>query len=186
MPDYQNLDQPAASGLGGRTAVRTVCFAAAVGLAMLTNLRANADPWVQRPVLKWPQRVVLAVPDFIAPSPEDAGSAHMLSQIIADDLSQNGVFEPIDRLALLDRKVSVDELPQFADWRATRTEELVVGRVVRRPDGRIQVAFRLWDVASGQQLTGQEYVGSPDDLSRIGHMISSDIYERVTGEKAHF
>ncbi|WP_333968837.1 hypothetical protein [Bradyrhizobium sp. CCBAU 45384] len=76
--------------------------------------------------------------------------------------------------------------PKFADWRRTSTQALVVGRIGRQPDGRIKVEFRLWDVSSGKQLTGWRYIGSPGDVSGVGHLISGEIYQSITNEKHTF
>jgi TolB protein len=58
--------------------------------------------------------------------------------------------------------------------------------VGRQADGRLSVDFRLWDVVSGQQLTSGQYVTSPEYWRRVAHIISDQIYKRLTGESGYF
>jgi TolB protein len=132
------------------------------------------------------QPMPIAIPDFLGGSAGDNESAQGVSQIIAGNLRRSGLFAPIDPAAFLEKIVNVDAVPRFPDWRTINAQALVTGRITRQPDGRLKAEFRLWDVAAGQQLTGQQYFTTPDNWRRIAHIISDAIYEKLTGEKGYF
>ncbi|MBW7963496.1 hypothetical protein [Bradyrhizobium sp. BR 10261] len=162
--------------------VRTI--AAAIAIAI--SVPAAADPFLQRPVIRTSQPLRIALPDFIVGGPSETELSDTIVRTIASDLRQTSVVELVDQVAFLNKNVNVDLLPVFADWRRTSTQGLVVGRIGRQPDGRIKVEFRFWDVSSGKQLTGWRYIGSPGDVSGVGHLISGEIYQSITNEKHTF
>ena len=132
------------------------------------------------------QPMPIAIPDFIPGAPGDADAARTVTQVIANNLGRSGLFAPIDPAAYIEKIVNFDAVPRFPDWRAINAQALVVGRVNRQGDGRIKAEFRLWDVFAGQQQEGKVYSATPDNVRRIGHIISDAVYERLTGEKGYF
>ena len=130
--------------------------------------------------------LVIAIPDFIGGTPGDADVARGISQVITANLRRSGLFAPVDPAAFIEKITSFDNFPRFPDWKAINAQFLITGRVTRQGDGRLKVEFRLWDVSSGQQLTGQQYFTSPDNWRRIAHIVSDAAYERLTGEKGYF
>lgn len=128
----------------------------------------------------------IAVTNFVAGSPADGEVGVGVAQVITNNLKRSGLFAPIDQAAFIEKIVNVDAAPQFQSWKTINAQALVTGRMTRQNDGRLKAEFRLWDVASGQQLTGQQYFTSPEYWRRIAHIISDQIYERLTGEKGYF
>ncbi len=128
----------------------------------------------------------IAVPDFVGGTPSDTDAARGITQVITANLRRSGLFAPIDPAAYIEKITSFDVLPRFPDWRTINAQGLITGRVTRQGDGRLKVEFRLWDVSSGQQLTGQQYFTTPDNWRRIAHIVSDQVYERLTGEKGYF
>jgi len=131
------------------------------------------------------QPMPIAIPDFLG-APGDTDLGHSVAQIIASNLRRCGLFAPIDPAAYIEKIASVDAVPRFPDWRAINAQELVAGRVARQNDGRLVADFRLWDVLAGSQQAGQKYSTTPDNWRRVAHIISDDIYEKLTGEKGYF
>ena len=132
------------------------------------------------------QPLPIALPDFVGASAQDQELGRNISGVITNNLRRSGLFAPIDPQAFIERIVNVDAPPRFQDWRVINAQGLVTGRVGRQPDGRFRTEFRLWDVFAGQQLTGQQYFTQPEHWRRIAHIISDQIYERLTGEKGYF
>jgi TolB protein len=130
--------------------------------------------------------IPMAIPDFIAGTPGDAEVARGMTQVITNNLRRSGLFQPIDPAAYIEKITNFDTQPRFPDWRQINAQGLVTGRITRQGDGRLRAEFRLWDVFGGSQLTAQQYFTAPDNWRRIAHIISDNIYERLTGEKGYF
>jgi TolB protein len=128
----------------------------------------------------------IAIPNFVAGTPADGEVGVGVAGVITNNLKRSGLFAPIDPAAFIEKIIDSDKPPQFQNWKTINAQALVTGRMTRQPDGRLKAEFRLWDVASGQQLAGQQYVTSPEFWRRIAHIISDQIYERLTGDKGYF
>ncbi len=129
----------------------------------------------------------LAVPAFQGVGADAAGKIGAdIAAVVAADLERSGLFRPIDAKAFIERELSVDVQPRFADWRAIKAQALINGRVTQDSEGRIRVDFRLWDIYGGSQTLGLQYTARADNWRRVAHKISDAIYERLTGEKGFF
>ncbi len=132
------------------------------------------------------QPIPIAIPNFVPGSPADGEVAVGITQVITNNLKRSGLFAPIDQAAYIERVVDFEKAPQFQNWKTINAQALIVGRVTRQSDGRLKAEFRLWDVVSGQQLNGQQYVTAPENWRRIAHIISDQVYQRLTGETGYF
>jgi TolB protein len=132
------------------------------------------------------QPIPIAIPNFVPGSPADGEVGAGVTGVITNNLKRSGLFAPIDQAAFIEHITNIDTAPQFQNWKTINAQALVTGRMTRQGDGRLKAEFRLWDVASGQQLTGQQYFTAPEYWRRIAHIISDQIYERLTGEKGYF
>ena len=128
----------------------------------------------------------IAIPNFVPGSPADGEVSAGVAQVITNNLRRSGLFAPIDQAAFIEKITNIDAAPQFQSWKTINAQALVTGRTTRQSDGRLKAEFRLWDVAAGQQLAGQQYYTSPEYWRRIAHIISDQIYARLTGDKGYF
>ena len=129
----------------------------------------------------------IAIASFYADGGTHGQLAAEMPQVITANLAGSGLFKPINPQAFVQDTNSIEkDGPRFAEWRATGTQALVTGRVTTTPDGRARVEFRLWDVLSQKQLIGMAYMTTPDNWRRIAHIISDEIYKRLTGEEGYF
>jgi TolB protein len=134
------------------------------------------------------KKLILAVPDLVSSSDDAGHLAHLTAALVTDDLRGTGQFAPLDSSALITPSatgLAPSGLPRFEGWRAASVDALVTGSV--GPAGeKLTFEFRLWDVGSGQQLMGQQYVAQAGDWRQITHDFSGRIYERLIGRQRDF
>lgn len=106
--------------------------------------------------------------------------------VIHNNLMRTGLFAPVDKNAYIEKPENMGPLPRFADWRLIRADALVTLKPLVLPNGMVRVEFSLWDTVREQRLEGQHYTASQAFWRRIAHIISDDIYERLTGDSGYF
>ena len=117
----------------------------------------------------------------------DRAQATQIPEVISNDLSSTGLFKALDPRSFVQTPDSIAaEGPRFGEWRAINAKALVTGTISASADGRTRVEFRLWDVYGQQQLIGMAYTTTPQNWRRIAHIISDEIYKRITGEDGYF
>ena len=167
--------------MSGWTAKRIACLLGAglLGLAPVAALVSPARAQLYIDVRRGSfQPIPIAIADF---GGEDGPK---ISGIIANDLKRSGYFTILDPARFPDRP-AFDSAPNFAAWKSTGAQGLVTGRVIR-DGGRLRAEFRLWDVATGKQLVGQQYGTDANTWRRVGHIISDAVYSKITGVGGFF
>src|ERR1051326_4598336 len=127
------------------------------------------------------QPMPMAVPGFIG-TPQGA----QIAGVIRADLERSGLFKPLDPKSFIEQIRDINVPPQFNNWRVINAQALVTGQATAQADGRLRADFRLWDVFGEQQMLGLQFFTTPENWRRIAHMISDEIYQRITGEKGYF
>ncbi len=102
------------------------------------------------------QPMPIAVTDFSG----DPSLGLLVSSVVTNNLRRSGYFTPVEK-AKFPESPGFDAVPGFEKWKAAGVQALITGRVARDASGKLKVEFRLWDVTSGQQMTGQQYGTDP-------------------------
>jgi len=118
--------------------------------------------------------------------PATAAIGADLAKVIAGNLERSGLFRPIPKEAFIEKIASGDAIPRFADWRQINAQALVTGSIRAAGPDKLKINFRLWDTAIQKQVAGKEYNTFTRNWRRIGHLISDEIYKRLTGEDGYF
>ncbi len=120
--------------------------------------------------------------------PDLAGSSvgRDIMAVVSADLERSGLFRPLSQGAFIEQITAATVTPRYADWRQINAAALVTGSVVDAGGGKLKVAFRLWDVYGEEQIAGKEYNTFTTNWRRIAHIISDEIYKRLTGEGGYF
>jgi TolB protein len=123
------------------------------------------------------------IPVAVVPFGNETVSQNV-TPVVGADLARSGLF----RLVAMNGA----DLPtepshvNFADWSGRGAEALAIGALQPQSDGRIDVRFRLFDVARQVQLSSLSYVVAPAQLRATAHKIADEIYEKLTGDKGVF
>ena len=78
-----------------------------------------------------------------------------------------------------------DQAPAMEPFRAAGAQFVVTGRVNTAGDG-LQTQFRMFDVASGGQVAGEQYNTDANNLRRVAHIVGDAVFTQATGEKGFF
>jgi TolB protein len=128
----------------------------------------------------------IAITSFAGETPEEMKIGQDLAGVISADLESSGLFRPIDEAAFIQDVATLSSGPRFGDWRLINAQALVSGSTALEADGRLRIEFRLWDVFAETQMVGRAYTTTPSNWRRVAHIISDDIYQRLTGEAGYF
>jgi len=169
---------------------------AAIALMMGLGLQAASAQIVVDVTEGTSKPYPIAIPDFSASAgAEDL--ARQISEVVRNDLVSTGLFATTDPAAFIQKDLSIDLRPRFADWRIIQSDGLVVGEVellAGQPDtaedDQVLVSFRLWDV-NGEEIyrlngqSGRRLRTPVSNWRRIAHQIADSIYTRLTGEDGY-
>ena len=155
-------------------------------------LAAHASAQTQGPLrVEITQGVIeplpVAVPAFVAETPQAAPFAKDIAEVVRADLVNSGLFRSINPDAFISQITAFSSPVQFSDWKAINAQALVTGAVSIAADGRLVVKFRLFDVFSEAPLgQGLQFAGTQETWRRMSHKVADAVYSRITGEGGYF
>src|SRR5512134_1288539 len=115
----------------------------------------------------------------------ESSQPQSVSEVVGADLARTGLFRLVNTIGISPIPTEPSEV-NFGDWTARSAEALVIGKIDSLPEGRVEVRFRLFDVAKQAQLASYSYIVPPAQLRATAHRIADVIYERLTGDKGVF
>jgi TolB protein len=127
----------------------------------------------------------IAVTLFTGAGMGDA-NGNQIASVVAADLERSGLFKPISRDAFIEQVTNGDAVPRYADWRQINANAIITGTVTPTGGDKVRISFRLWDALGQQQIAGKEYNTFARNWRRVSHLISDEIYKRLTGEAGYF
>lgn len=160
-------------------AILMTCLFAGVSMAQDGPLRLTITDGVIEPM-------PFAVIPFVAETGEASQIAGDVTRLVAQDLTNTGLFREIGSEAFITTPANFTETLKYADWRAINAQAVIRGAVAVNGE-QIAVKFRLYDVFSGEELgAGLQFAGTVQGWRRMAHKVADAAYSRITGEGGYF
>ena len=125
----------------------------------------------------------IAIAPFVSSDRSDVAAT--IAGVIANDLARSGYFKPLEPQSFIEHISNFEAPPQFESWKQVQAKDLVVGQVINQ-GGKSTIAFKLYDVNTGQLISGTSFTASPKVSRRIAHKIADLIYKSITGFDGYF
>lgn len=128
-----------------------------------------------------------ALPIAIVPFGSE-GAANLpvdIAEVVSNDLGGTGLFKPLARDRMLAEPSNADAV-NYANWRTSEVDNLVVGSVKANGSGGYRIKFQILDVYKSKSLNGFEITADANELRDAGHTIANLIYEQFIGVKGYF
>jgi TolB protein len=125
------------------------------------------------------------VPIAIVPFAEAPTDGTDVADVVQHDLVGSGRFTALARDRMPATPTDAAAV-KFADWKATGTDYVVVGRVTPVANGQLAVDFNLLNALTGQSIARRRFTGTASALRNAAHRVSDVIYQAITGIRGAF
>ncbi|HVP99087.1 MAG TPA: Tol-Pal system beta propeller repeat protein TolB [Roseiarcus sp.] len=109
-----------------------------------------------------------------------------IGSVVGNDFARSIFLLPINPSSFPETVANPDVPPHVDAWKTVNAQFVLTGRVLHAGADRVTAQFRLWDVASGEQVAGEQYTSEATNARRVAHMIADAVFTRITGEKGFF
>ena len=140
-------EAPCASREPGLCAACSPAFALAGLLALAAPAFAAGDITVKEGANFTP--VSIAITPMI-------GDDAKIGAVVASDLARSVFLQPIDPGTFPEQISNPEARPNFDAWKTVNAQFVLTG-AVHHQGGKVVAEYRLWDVATGEQIAGQQY-----------------------------
>jgi len=119
----------------------------------------------------------VAVPNFIAATPDLKAAADTIGQVLWDDLRFEREYDLIPRAsyAPIPPATSMETVP-FAQWKELGANAVLIG-TVRQNASSLTVQARLFDIASQRSVWAKEYTASASNPRQFAHTIADELHK---------
>jgi TolB protein len=122
------------------------------------------------------------IPVAVAAFAGESVAPEQVSAIIRADLERSGIFKVIDARQSIGDQAGID----YAAFKASGADAVVVGTVEKQADGRLGVRYKLFDTVKQAQLSARSDTVQLTNTRLEAHRIADDVYEKLTGERGAF
>ena len=150
-----------------------------LALATVTASPATGDVYVHAGANFKP--VSIAVTPFLGDDGQDK-----IGAVAGADFARSIFLLPVNPLSFPETVTNPDARPNIEAWKNANAQFVLTGRVLHPDSEHVTAQFRLWDVATGEQVAGEQYTSEASNARRVAHMIADSVFSRVTGEKGFF
>ena len=131
-------------------------------------------------------QVPVAVVTFAAKDSRSETYARDITRVIRNNLERVGLVRVLSSEYYPQSAMQIKSSADYPAWRDLGAQILVTGLVELTRSGRLRVEFYMLDVSIGKELSALAYSTIPSNQSRVAHVISDAIYERLASEPGAF
>ena len=128
----------------------------------------------------------IAISDFTGLQGESSEIGRQISEVISNNLIGSGQFKAVESAAFIAPPTSPSVRPNFSDWTPLGIKALITGSVKELNEKQVEIEFRLWDVVAETDLIGLRLSVESKSWRRVAHIISDEIFERLSGDSGYF